>query len=174
MEPTPRRPLFRSLSILCALAANFAIPLIGQEEPLTPEKYEREELGVNVYTAPSIERIFQQLDALRPLPFEQLQRAFPKTSPTGREQKGLIFGGFLADGFLIVEAERKSAVDDLGRVLLSEARGLGVADRVTRHSASLTDLARRGEWLGVRKELIATQADVEQAMIELRDQKWRT
>src|SRR5947208_11320036 len=171
MKPAPRRRLLRSLSILCAVAANLAIPLIAQEEPLTPEKYEREELGVNIYTAPSIERIFQQLDALRPLPFEQLQREFPKASPASREQKGLIFGGLVADGFLVVEAARKSAVDDLGRVLLREARGLGVADRVTRHSASLTDLAGRGKWLAVRKGLIATQADVEQAMIELRDQK---
>jgi len=30
---------------------------------------------------------------------------------------------------------------------------------------------RRGEWRALRKELIATQADVEQAMIELRDQR---
>jgi hypothetical protein len=46
-----------------------------------------------------------------------------------------------------------------------------VADRVTRHSASLTELARHGDWPAVRKELIATQVDVEQAMVELRDQK---
>jgi len=56
-------------------------------------------LGVNPYTAPSIARIFQQLDDLRPLLFEQLQREFPKVSPPGREQKGLIFGGLIADGF---------------------------------------------------------------------------
>ena len=145
--------------------------LIAQEEPLTKQGYEREELGVNPYTAPSIARIFQQLDDLRPLPFEQLQREFPKASPPSREQKGLIFGGLIADGFLVVEAERRNAVDNLGRVLLREARGLGVADRVIRHSASLTELARRGDWQAVRKELIATQADVEQAMIELRDQR---
>ncbi len=54
---------------------------------------------------------------------------------------------------------------------MREARGLGVADRVTRRNASLTDLARRGDWLAVRKELIATQADVQHAMIESRDQK---
>src|SRR6266550_4402303 len=118
----------------------------------------------NPYTAPSIARIFQQLDELRPLPFEQLQRELPRASPGSREQKALLFGGLVADGFLIVEAERKSAVDNLGRVLMREARGLGVADRVTRHNASLTDLARRGDWLAVRKELIAIQADVEQAM----------
>jgi hypothetical protein len=120
---------------------------------------------------PSIERIFQQLDAPRPQPFEPLQREFPKLSAATREREGLIFGGLGADGFLVVEAERKSAVDDLGRVLLREARALGVADRVTRHSASLTDLARRGEWLAVQRELFARQADVEQAMIQLRDQK---
>jgi hypothetical protein len=120
--------------------------LIAQEEPLTEQGYEREELGVNPYTAPSIARIFEQLDVLRPLPFEQLQREFPKASPPSREQKGLIFGGLIADGFLVVEAERKNAVDNLGRVLMREARGLGVADRVMRHSASLTELGRRDDW----------------------------
>lgn len=161
-----------SLSIfVIAGPTGLATPVMAQEEPITEQGYEREELGVNAYTAPSIARIFQQLDELRPLPFEQLQREFPKASPASREQKGLIFGGLVADGFLIVEAERESAVDNLGRVLIREARGLGVADRVMRHSASLTELARRGDWPAVRKELIATQGDVEQAMVELRDQK---
>ena len=100
-----------------------------------------------------------------------MQREFPKVSPASREQKDLIFGGLVADGFLIVEAERKSAVDNLGRVLMREARGLGVADQVIRHSASLTEFGHRGAWEAVRKKLIATQADVEQAMIEQRDQK---
>jgi len=167
-----RARMLCSLSIFVIAGATGPVtPVMAQEEPITEQGYEREELGVNAYTAPSIARIFQQLDELRPLPFEQLQREFPKASPASREQKGLIFGGLVADGFLIVEAERKSAVDNLGRVLIREARGLGVADRVTRHSASLTELARRSDWPAVRKELIATQADVEQAMVELRDQK---
>jgi hypothetical protein len=145
--------------------------LFGQEEPITEERYEREELGVNPYTAPPIAKIFQQLDELKPMPFEQLWRDFPPVSPAKREQKGMIFGGLVADGFLIVEAERKNRVDELGRILIREARGLGVADRVMRHSASLTELGRNGDWTAVRKELVATQVDVEQAMIELRDQK---
>jgi hypothetical protein len=173
-----RRDMAPGAGILCLLSIFLVVEMMGlqtrvtaQEESITEQGYEREELGVNRYTVPSIERIFQQLDALRPLPVEQLQRELPKTSPASREQKGLIFGGLVADGFLIVEAERKSAVDNLGRVLMREARGLGVGDRVMRHSASLIDLARRGNWLAVRKELITTQADVEQALIELRDQK---
>jgi hypothetical protein len=40
-----------------------------------------------------------------------------------------------------------------------------------RHSASLTELGKRGDWTAVRGELISTQQDVEQAMSDLRDQK---
>ena len=61
--------------------------MIAQEEPLTEQGHGREELGVNPYTAPSITRIFQQLDDLRPLPFEQLQREFPKVSPPAASKK---------------------------------------------------------------------------------------
>ena len=40
-----------------------------------------------------------------------------------------------------------------------------------RHSASLTELGKKGDWAAVRRELISTQQDVEQAMTELKDQK---
>src|SRR5213082_2534338 len=94
-----------------------------------PREHEREELGVNPYTAPSVAEIFQQLDDLKPLPYEQLKRD------------------------------------------LRQAGSLGVGDRVMRHSASLTELGKKGDWAAVRKELISTQQDVEEAMTELRDQK---
>ena len=83
----------------------------------------------------------------------------------------MVFGSLVADGFLIVTAEKQNLIDDLGRVLLKEARGLGVGDRVMRHSASLTELGRSGNWTAVRNELITTQSDVERAMINLRDEK---
>ena len=88
-----------------------------------------------------------------------------------REQLGLAFGGLIADGFLIVAAEKNDLVDDLGRSLLKEAKSLGVAERVICHSKSLTELGRRSDWTAVRQELTATQTDVEEAMVELRDQK---
>jgi hypothetical protein len=136
-----------------------------------PGEHEREELGINPYTAPAVAEIFQQLDDLRPLPYEELKRAFPQAAHASREQMGLVFGGLVADGFLIVEAKRQNLVEDLGRVLLRQARSLGVGDRVMRHSASLTDLGKRGDWDAVRRELLSTQEDVEQAMTELRDQR---
>jgi len=136
-----------------------------------PVEHEREELGINPYTAPSVAEIFQQLDDLKPLPYEQLKREFPQAAHASREQMGMVFGGLVADGFLIVEAQKRNLVEDLGRVLLRQARSLGVGDRVMRHSASLTELGKKGDWAAVRKELISTQQDVEQAMTELKDQK---
>jgi hypothetical protein len=64
-------------------------------------------LGANPYAAPSIARIFQQLDDLTPLPFEQLRREFPKVSPPGREQRRLIFGGLIADRFFDCRSRRE-------------------------------------------------------------------
>jgi hypothetical protein len=169
-----KAPILPGLTlIICTLfvAGPGPAALLAQEKPETAAEYEREELGVNPYTAPSVADIFQQLDDLKPLPFEQLKREFPQAMHSGREQMGLVFGGLIADGFLIVECQKQNLVEDLGRVLLRQARSLGVGDRVMRHSASLTDLGKRGDWPAVRRELIATQDDVEQAMTGLRDQK---
>ena len=160
------------LLIYIAVTALFSPPSAGAQEPIeNPIEHEREELGVNPYTAPSVAEIFQQLDDLKPLPFEELKRDFPQAVHSSREQKGMVFGGLVADGFLIVACQRRNLVEELGRELLRQARSLGVGDRVMRHSASLTELGKKGDWQAVRKELIATQQDVEQAMTELRDQK---
>jgi hypothetical protein len=165
-------PLIIYVAISLALSALLGAASVRAQEPTeNPVEHEREELGVNPYTAPSVADIFQQLDDLKPLPFEQLKREFPQAAHSSREQMGMVFGGLVADGFLIVECQKKNLVEDLGRVLLRQARSLGVGDRVMRHSASLTELGKKGDWPAVRGELISTQQDVEQAMSELRDQK---
>jgi hypothetical protein len=154
------------------VAAIFGCNLMPAAEPQPGgEEHELEELGVNRYTAPSIAQIFKQLDELKPLRYDELKRELPQTSGASREQKALMFGQLIADGFLLVESERKNLVDNFGRVLMQQARALGVGDRVMRHSASLTELGQRGEWPRMRQELITTQTDVEQAMLELRDEK---
>ena len=144
---------------------------IGAEPPPSGEGHAFEELGVNRYTTPSIARIFNQLDQLKPVPFDQLKSDFPQPAGASREQKSLMFGGLIANGFLLVEAEKKNLIENFGQVLMQQARALGVGNRVMRHSASLTEFGRRGEWPRMRQELIITQTDVEQAMVELRDEK---
>ena len=144
---------------------------IAAEQPPSGDDHELEELGVNRYTAPSIAQIFKQLDDLKPLPFEQLKREPADVAGATREQKAVMFGQLIADGFLLVEAERNSLVENFGRMLLEHARALGVSDQVMRHSASLTELGKHGDWARMRQELITTQTDVEQAMLDLRDEK---
>jgi hypothetical protein len=156
------------LAVASIIYGASAGPSLFAEEP---REHEREELGVNPYTAPSVAEIFQQLDDLKPLPFEELKRDFPQAGHASREQMGMVFGSLVADGFLIVESKKQNLVEDLGRVLLRQARSLGVGDRVMRHSASLTELGKKGDWVAVRRELISTQQDVEEAMTELKDQK---
>src|ERR1043165_9830681 len=156
------------LAVASIIYGAITAPSLFCEEP---SEHEQEELGINPYTAPSVAEIFQQLDDLQPLPFDQFRRDFPQAAHASREQMGMVFGGLVADGFLIVESKRSNLVEDLGRILLRQAKSLGVGDRVIRHSASLTELGKKGDWTAVRKELISTQQDVEQAMIELKDQK---
>lgn len=160
----------KQLAVVAALMLAVSISARSQEEP-TDKEHEREELGVNPYTAPEVEEIFKQLDDVKPLPFDQLKRDFPQAFPGPREQLGLVFGSLIADGFLIVECEKKNMVEELGRILLRQAKSLGVGERVIRHSASLTELGKRGDWPAMRRELDQTQSDVEAAMTEMKDQK---
>jgi hypothetical protein len=173
-KTTQNRPKISPMSSLCALViigTTLVCRAIAAEPPPTGEGHAFEELGVNRYTTPSIARIFHQLDQLKPVPFDQLKSDFPQPAGASREQKSLMFGGLIANGFLLVAAEKKNLIEDFGRVLMQQARALGVGNRVMRHSASLTELGRRGEWPRMRQELITTQTDVEQAMVELRDEK---
>jgi len=159
-----------SVAIFIGCAPGFS-PLFGQTESSADGEHEREELGVNRYTTPRIDRLIEQLDHLQPLPFDQLWRPLPSSGPKQRELKGLVFGSVIADGFLIVAGKKQNLVDEFGRVLLRDARGLGVAKQGTRHSASLSELGKAGKWAAVRGELNATQSEVESAMIALRDAK---
>ena len=70
-------------------------------------------------------------------------------------------GGVIADGFLVVIAERASEIEPVGRALLRNAKGLGVGDYDfgTRAASRSMRPGRIGrKW---RPELIGAQRDVE-------------
>lgn len=131
----------------------------------------REELGVNDFTAPSIEVILQELEALRPLPIDKVWRDIPENIPQDRARLALAAGAVIGDGFLAVASEKQSRVKDVGRALLRLARGLGVADRVSKHSNSILEKAAKQQWDDVKHELKRAQADVEAAMMDLKDEE---
>ncbi len=131
----------------------------------------REELGVNGFTAPSIEIILAELDSLRPIPFEKVWRDLPANTPQDRARLALCTGAIIADGFLAVASEKQSRIEPVGRVLLKLSKGLGVSDRVSKHSRSILEKAARQQWPEIKQELVRTQVDVEAAMLGLKDEE---
>ena len=138
---------------------------------MSTDSHFREELGVNQYTTPSIEHLFDTLDSLKPIPIQELTRPPRALRLDNRVKFALSFGILIGDGFLAVEGEETKAIEPLGRELLRRAKGLGVQQRVSRHTKQLLDLAKQSNWKGLRKELIITQKDVESAMLDLRDEE---
>jgi hypothetical protein len=160
------------LSLLVVLPAAFA----GTSEPretsdLSDDSHFREELGINQYTTPSIGKLFDTLDLLKPIPARELSRPPRALRLDNRIRFALGFGILIGDGFLAVVGEDAKAIAPLGRELLRRAKGLGVQQPVNRHSKQLLDLAKQSDWSGLRKELIVTQKDVEIAMLDLRDEE---
>lgn len=161
-----------SASLCVGLTVALGQILEAQEDSdISTDSHYREELGVNQYTTPSIEQLFNTLDSLKPIPTPQLTRPPRPLRLDNRVKYALSFGVLIGDGFLAVEGEEVKAIEPIGRELLRRAKALGVQQRVTRHSKQLLDLAKRLDWGGLRKELIVTQKDVETAMLDLRDEE---
>src|SRR6516162_5196857 len=164
------RLLFVNLVFSAALAVLWTAQA-QDEGDLYRDSHFREEQGVNDYTAPSIDKLLQMLDSLKPIPNQELGHPPLPLRLDNRIRYALSFGVLIADGFLAVEAEDAKAIEALGRELLRRAKGLGVQQRVNRHSKELLDLAKRSDWKALRRELIFTQNDVENAMLDLRDEE---
>jgi hypothetical protein len=164
--PSIATSFFVGWSLACA-------PIIEAQEDsdISGDSHFREELGVNQYTTPSIEHLFDTLDSLKPIPIQELTRPPRALRLDNRVKFALSFGVLIGDGFLAVEGEETKAIEPLGRELLRRAKGLGVQQRVSRHPKQLLDLAKQSDWKGLRKELIITQKDVESAMLDLRDEE---
>lgn len=172
--------LFASLALLSAADPKGKSPAKdkGGEDKPTPRKvpedllsndHIREEFGVNEFTTPSIRRIFDQLDALGTLNYDNLKRSHPDKPPTNRVLLSLALGNLIADGFLVVHAEKIEEMENIGRSLLKYAKALGAGMRVSKHSQSLLENSIKGDWTKLRNELSATQTDVEAEMVLLRD-----
>ena len=162
----------RSFVIACAplIVTTATLHAQNESDDLSKDQDYREELGVNEFTAPSIEKLFNTLDSLKPIPINALVRPVTELNTAERSKYALSFGVLIGDGFLDVEAEQNKDIESLGRELIRRAKVLGVEQRVSRHSRKLLDLAKQNDWNRLRKELIVTQEDVEKALLELRDE----
>lgn len=152
-------------------------PLPAQEDAGRPEipadlledPHVREELAINEFTAPSIAKIFESLEALAPLPLTQFQREIPARMPLNRADLSIELGFLIADGFLVVQAGELGKVEQLAADLTRYGKALGAGERVNRHAASLLESARNQDVEQLKKELSSTQKDVEMELVTLRD-----
>ena len=182
--PSARTPWLTCLGLALAwLAAPSPAPSQQAEKPapvsevrkavipddLLGDEHLREEFGVNGITTPSIEAIFELLDTLGTLHYDQLKRTISDRTPSDRIAVSLSLGGLIADGFLIVQCEKVEEMQNVGRALLKHAKVLGAGTRMNRHSQSLLEHSVKGDWKTLRTELSKTQFDVEAEMVQLRD-----
>lgn len=159
-----------------AAAAIFSASSPAQEDievqlERSSNEHMREELGVNPITTPSIQDVLKQLEIFRPVPVALIDSANREATFNNRLQTSMHFGSLVADGFLLTLAERPQDLQDVGKALIRQARALGVGERLTKRSKSLLELSDKGDWVGMRQELVRTQEDVETSMLELRDEE---
>ncbi|MEX1045040.1 MAG: hypothetical protein WEC73_02830 [Chthoniobacterales bacterium] len=153
------------------LMVSAAAPRAESPAEILRDDYAREELGVNELTAPSIQRLFTDLEIFKPVPVKLIAETDFDRTYNNRFQTSLNFGALISDGFFAVVAEQKSLIQKVGRALLRQAKSLAVGQRLSSHANSLLELGSRGDWPELKLELIKTQSDVEEAMIELRDEE---
>ncbi len=141
----------------------------GIPEDLVDDEHLKEELGVNEFTAPSISKLFDTLQFLMPLPLVETQRVVNERMPLDRADLAIELGFLIADGFLVVQAGQMDQVERLATELTRYGKALGAGDRINRHAASLLESAKKQDIPQLKKELAATQKDVEAELVSLRD-----
>ena len=154
----------------CAMAV-FAQQDIDAELQRSSDEHMREELGVNPITTPSIQEVLKTLEVFRPVPVALIDSANREATFNNRLQTAMHFGSLVADGFMLTLAERPQDLQEVGKALIRQARALGVGERLTKRSKSLLEYSDKGDWMGMRQELVRTQQDVETSMLELRDEE---
>lgn len=138
-------------------------------EDLLQDDHVRAELGVNEFTAPSISKLFDTLQFLMPLPLLETERKKPERMPLDRADLAIELGFLIADGFLIVQAGQLEKVEAMASELTRYGKALGAGDRINRHAAALLESADKQDVAQLKKELAATQKDVEIELVTLRD-----
>ena len=116
-----------------------------QDQPAIPERllddsHMNEELGINEFTAPSIRKIFEDLEGLPEIPEKVALRARPERPPMDRCSLALQLGGMMADGFVIVQCGKMNEVKPIALDLSSFKNNLAlIQSDVEQELASLRD-----------------------------------
>ena len=95
------------------------VPAMFKDDSMLDESLSNQELGINVYTAPSISKIFNQLDDLPAIPDELVLRSRPEKLSTEAGKLAMEMGYLMADGFIAV---RSGHMNDIKPIALELVR----------------------------------------------------
>lgn len=145
------------------------VPAMFRDDAMLDESHSNQELGINVYTAPSITKIFAQLDDLPAIPEEYVLRNRPEKLSTDAGTLALEMGYLLADGFIAVRSGHMNDVKPIALDLTRYGKAMGVGDKMNAHSAGLLENAEKGQMEEFKKNLASTQSDVNAELTALKD-----
>lgn len=145
------------------------VPAMFRDDSMLDENRSNQELGINVYTAPSITKIFDQLDTLPAIPEEYVLRTRPEKLPTHAGGLALEMGYLLADGFIAVRSGHMNDIKPIALDLTRYGNALGVGEKMNAHSAGLLEHAEKGQLVEFKRILADTQSDVNAELTSLRD-----
>lgn len=145
------------------------VPAMFRDDAMLDESHSNQELGINVYTAPSISKIFDQMDNLPPVPEEYVLRDREETLSTNPGKLALSMGYLLADGFIAVRSGHMNDIKPIALDLTRYGNAMGVGEKMNAHSASLLEHAEKGQLEEFKRILASTQSDVNAELAALRD-----
>ncbi len=144
-------------------------PLLFRPDAPADESDVNNEHGINLYTAPSISKIFSQLDGLPSIPDAYVLRKRPEQLSTEVGKLALEMGFLLADGFIAVRSGRMNDIKPIALDLSRYGKAIGAGERMNAHSASLLEQAEKGLLPQFKETLSATQGDVNEELRALGD-----
>jgi hypothetical protein len=113
--------------------------------------------------------IFLVLDKLGKPDWKGQLRSGRHASPSNRIDVALLLGNVVAEGFVAVQAEDRSAVEQIGKDVLRLSESLGLKETVLPHTNSILEASKHSHWEIVRVELDKTQKTVRDTMEQHRD-----
>ncbi len=149
-------------------------PLVAQTLPdASVKQFPPQARAIDDVLVPVPSEIFNTLDKFAHSNWRAVQRPeLAQWRPHGDQAEiALLLGAVIAEGFIAVEAEDTAETKNVGRAVLTLARGLGVEKAVLRRSRSIVEHAERGDWPAVRKEWDSVLPDVDQGMNELKSEQ---
>ncbi len=113
--------------------------------------------------------VFSVLDKLGPNNWRDQLREQNNQLLTDRFEIALQFGVVVADGFIAVQAQDKTTIQELGSEVRRLAKALGVDKEVSQHAQSILDNADKNDFDAVRQEFDGIQSTVREKMRTMRD-----